>query len=296
MKVRAICKFVVRALNCRVGAGPRKASGRSSNALCVFVFLLMWEPIAGATIIVASCSSDSAIIGADGLTHTPDDPETSTNTCKVHQGAKDCFFALAGSTDSRVTNYDLVPIARRACSEHGLLAERVQKFKNWALPEIQRNWTFIKTDPRAEKSYSLIKSWGGNRVTAVFVGGPPFRVVVLEFVENSVGDMIAEEAQVDSCDNRTAHAAGYDLKSYLQEHPVTNPPGTAGFVKESLSGVIGNEEAKKPAEQRNIGFPIAIGEIDSGGSRWVEQGLCPALEKDSVPKAGNADSFPGEKP
>jgi hypothetical protein len=284
MILTAICKSVARTLNCRADA--RLSSRGVCPSVCILLLLLMVAPIAGATIIVASCSAGKVIIGADGLTHTPDDPQPWTNTCKVHQGSADCFFAIAGGTDSRVNSYDLLPLARRACGEHGSLAERTERFKNWALPEIQRNWTFIKTDPRTKKSYNLIKSWGGNRVTAVFAGGPPFKVVVQEFVENSAGDMVAEEAKVDSCDGSTAHAAGYDLKGYLQEHPVNHGPGTAEFVKESLLGAIENEAATKPAESRSIGFPIAVAEIDSGGSRWLEQGTCPALANKSVSKAG----------
>jgi hypothetical protein len=242
-----------------------------------FLLVLCIPTNSSATILLTACSNDGVVLAADGLSLQPA-IHGFFGSCKIVQGASDCFFAISGMQDKKSIHYDLVPIARRACRGNGSLFDRSQVFQKMALPEIRRAWRDMKAnDPN---TYAFIEGKGPNRIDVVFVGGPPFTVAIVQFVEDERGNMIPEKPILD-----VGHYGGAPMRElvgsnngliYLRRHPEIDHLGDVQFVRALLLGAI-DVEREKTTPVHEIGQPVAILKLDVNGASWVEQGRCEAI-------------------
>lgn len=247
-------------------------------AKILWLLLIFVTPnVCRATILVTNCSADRVVVGADGLSLHPEDTQHPTfKSCKIVQSGNDCFFAISGLQNYKAINYDLVPLARRACRGPGSVIERANTFKKVALPEIQRAW--INTRKNNPRTYALLKRYGPARLSVVFAEGPPFTVIIVQFVEDSNGKMMPENSIVDAC-NFASHSVfralgeRQNVEAYQRQHPEIENLDDVAFVRSLLLGAIELEGFPKV-----IGPPVAILEITSSGARWIEQGACAEIK------------------
>jgi len=242
-------------------------------------FLILCAPKNGsATILLTACSNDAVILAADGLQLHPTD-HTYSEGCKIIQGSGDCFFAISGMQDNKSIRYNLVPLAKRTCQGAGSLPERSARFQKLARPEIQRAWKYVKAhDPT---TYAFIKAKGPNRISVVFVGGPPFTVAIIEFVEDAQGNMAPSPNPILDI-GRFGKQPSYkevgsvDVEVYHRKHPEIDKLDDLNFVRSLLLGAISVEQ-EKTVPVHEIGQPVAILKIDTKGASWVVQGKCEAI-------------------
>lgn len=261
---------------------PEPLCSRVLSAYVLWLFLLfIGSYTCNATLILTACSRDGVTVVADGLVLKPGGNPPSLKGCKIMQGTDDCFFSVAGVQDIRSIHYNLVPMADHACKSSRSLVERAKTFQETALPEVQRAWKYIKMHEPA--AYTLMKRSGSARVSVVFSGGPPFTVAIVQFVEDSSGNMTVDNPMIDVSNptSQTAYesvGASENVEVYSRQHPEIERLDDAGFLRGLLLGAIQLER-----EPKRIGPPVAILEINRTGARWVEQGACAEIKHHSKP-------------
>jgi hypothetical protein len=244
----------------------------------LFYLLLLFIPAACyATLIITVWSPTKILIGADGLLVHPDLREPYQRGCKIRQATSDCFFSIAGVQDDRSSGYDLVPLAAKACQGNGSIMQRAEDFKSAALPEVRREWISIKR--HNPKSYALSTQYGPAHLAVVFFGGRPLSLVIVQFVEDSKGQMVPDESVVRSQafgmrTERDEVGEYLNIDAYRKMHPEVDRLDDVFWVPTLISKAIDLEESEKI---KRIGAPIAVLEITSAGPRWVEQGDCQSI-------------------
>jgi hypothetical protein len=253
----------------------------------LIVLLFSFSAVCDGTIILTAWSADRIIIGADGLSLQPDGAELYKTSCKITQANKrpDCFFAISGMQDSKDIKYDLVPLAQHACQDTGSMIDRAERFKNLALPEIRRAWRHVKNDQ--PKTYAAMKRLGPARNAVVFASGSEWVVVIVQYVEDSRGEIVSQESLVRT-GNFATKPMFDEIGSYLgadayhREHPEIDRFSDALFVRALLQGAIDREviDSKRENRIKVIGPPMAIIEIHARSAKWEEQGACPEIKKE----------------
>jgi hypothetical protein len=250
----------------------------------IFCLLFLCFPaVCSATLILTVWSPDRILIGADGMAIQPDQPQPNKRTCKIRQGASDCFYSVAGAHDDKSIHYDLAPLATQACQGVGSIARRADAFKQVALPEIRREWDHIKS--QEPKTYALTKQYGAAHLAVVFAGGAPLTLVILQFVEDSRGQMVPDESivrdQAFSSKTEYNELGEYlNIDAYREKNPDVDQLDTVPWLRTLLSKAIELEQSEK---LKRIGPPISILEITISGARWVEQGDCQNIGDYSLP-------------
>lgn len=259
----------------------RRGVSRGCRAAASFLLILAASYSSHATLILTACSGSGVVIASDGLVLKPGSNPPSVKGCKIMQGTNDCFFVISGVRDIHRIHYDLVPMAVRACRSSGSIVERANVFEKAAFPEVQRAWKHIKAHEPA--TYALMDKHGPARVAVVFAGGPPFTVAIVQYVENSSGDMAIDDRIVDVGDfasESVYHAIGetQNVKAYQRQQPEIEKLPKVDFLRALLSGAIAAEQTET---EKVIGIPVAILEINNEGARWIEQGACKAMNPQS---------------
>jgi hypothetical protein len=250
--------------------------------IAVTVLFLFFVGPSSATVILTACSADGVVIAADGLSLKPGGTPPFVKGCKIRQGADSCFFAISGVQDIAVIRYDLVPMATRACKSDGSIVERAKAFQIAALPEVQRAWRrIVAHEPDA---YALMTRSSPARVDVVFVGGPPFTVAIVGYVEDSLGRMTIDNSTIDVSNFASKPAyrtvgASENVEVYQKQHREIERLNDVGFLRNLLLGAIQLE-----GNPKRIGPPIAILEIGGNGAKWIEQGACLPLKHSSQTK------------
>src|SRR5215469_15321518 len=181
---------------CTIRACYAKFAARHMLGLLIILFS---SQVGESTIVLTACSGNGVILAADGLSLRPDaNPPAAFPSCKIIQGADSCFFAIAGMQDYKSIHYDLLPIAKRACRSKGSIPSRATLFQDLATPEIERAWSQARSNQ--PRTYAIMKTKGGNRISVAFVGAAPFVVVIAEFVENASGHMVPQKLKIDQGD------------------------------------------------------------------------------------------------
>jgi hypothetical protein len=240
------------------------------------VFLISAH-VCHATLILTACAPDRVVLAADGLMLKPGGNPPSVQGCKIIQGADNCFFAISGEQDDASIKYDLVPMARSNCQRDGSIIQRANDFEKRALPEVRRAWNQVKA--HQPEAYALMKKAGQARVSVVFASGPPFTVVIVQYVENALGDMVIDNSIVNTGNfvSQTSYqrvGASENVEVYQRQHPEIGYLDDVEFLRRLLIGTIQLE-----GNQKRIGPPIAILELSSDGAKWIEQGSCSRIIK-----------------
>jgi hypothetical protein len=251
----------------------------TSRLLWLFLLFFVGHSSCSATLVLTACSRDGVIIAADGLSLKPGGNPPTVQSCKIMQGTDSCFFSIVGVQDINSIHYDLVPIARRFCRGNGSIVERAKAFEKNTLPEIRRAWNHIKAHEPA--AYALMKRSGSARVSVVFAGGPPFTVVIVQYVEDFSGNMTIDNSMIDVSNlaSQTAYetvGASENVEVYQRQHPEIGRLNDADFLRSLLLGTIQLEH-----DPKRIGSPIAILEVKNTGASWIEQGACPKINHHS---------------
>jgi hypothetical protein len=254
-------------------------------------FSLLCLPVTcNGTIILTAWSADKIIIAADGLSLQPDRAQPYKTSCKIRQAdnGSNCFFAISGVQDDKDVSFDLVPLAHRACVGNGSLIERAERFKKVALPEVRREWRNIKRNN--PNTYATMKRLGPARTAVVFASGTDWIVVIVQFVEDSTGEMVAMDSLVRT--GNFATLPTFDmmgnylgLEAYHREHPEVDRLDSTTFIRVLLIGALEREATDFKRENRikTIGPPMAIVEIYARSAKWIEQGNCPDIKKVTPP-------------
>ncbi len=215
-----------------------------------------------------------------------------TGPCKIRQATNDCFFSIAGAQDFKKIHYDLVPLAAAACQGTGSISERAEHFKKAALPEIRRSWVYIKK--REPKGYALMKQNGPAHLAVVFAGVHPLVLVIVQFIEDSQGQMIPDELIVK--DQTVSHKTEITvvgeyqkIDAYRNEHHELDQLDDVLWVPAVLSKAT---DLEQPESIKRIGPPIAVLEITNTGTRWIQQGECQNLKDFQLPKMKPSGSSP----
>lgn len=248
----------------------------SVSAASLLFFFVIGLSACNATIVATACSRDGVILVADGLVLQPGSTPPSIKGCKITQGADSCFFSILGVRDMKSINYDLTPMAKYACRSGGSIVERAMAFEQMALPEVQRMWKYVKA--HKPETYATVSRAGSARVQVVFAGGPPFTVAVVGYVEDSLGNVVVDEAKSNVCD--FASKADYEVigvsenvEVYHAEHREIEELDDIGLLRALVLGAI--ELEGKP---KRIGPPIAILQINADGAKWIDRGLCQEIK------------------
>jgi len=259
---------------------------RSLGTLCTrivsahvpWLFLFLIGPaVCNATLVLTACSPNGVVIAADGLTLKPDaNPPSTAEACKIMRGTDTCFFSIVGVQDIRSIDYDLVPMADHACKGNGSMVERAKAFEKIALPEVQRAWSYIKAHEPA--SYALMRRSGPASVCVVFAGGPPFTVVIVQYVEDASGRMTIDKSIIDVSNFASESAyenvgVSENVELYQRQHREIEKLNDAGFLRGLLLGAIQLE-----GKPKRIGPPIAILEINGNGPKWIQRGACAEIK------------------
>lgn len=239
-----------------------------------------------ATLILTACSGEGIVIAADGLLLKPGGDPPFITGCKITEGTDDCFFAVSGVQDIHSIHYDLVPMSINACRERGSIADRAGAFEKAALPEVRRAWQHIKAHEPI--TYSLMRRSGPARVTVVFAGDHPFTVAIVQYTENSSGNMDIDNQVVDigSLVSNPAYeriGASDNVETYHRQHPEIDKLDDVGFLRSMLLGTIQLE-----TEPKRMGPPIAILRIDDKGARWIDKGACGEIKHHQSPEKRTA--------
>jgi hypothetical protein len=238
---------------------------------CILLFFA-GPSLCHATIILTGCGADRVILAADGLSLSPGRNPPFRESCKIVQGSDRCFFAISGVQDIKDINYDLVPRAVHACKSRGSIVQRADVFEKDNLSEVRRAWNHIRAHEPA--AYALMRRSGPARISAVFAGGPPFTIAIVQYVEDSSGNMSIDNSIVDvgNFAKQTAFetvGAGENVKVYQSQHREIGFLSDEDFLRRLLLGAIQLE-----VEPKRIGPPIAILEINATGAKWIEKGAC----------------------
>jgi len=264
---------------------PLRACVVSSHILWLFLLLIAGTSTCRATLVLTACSGDGVVVAADGLLLKPGGTPPSVKGCKIMQGTDTCFFSIVGVRDIQSIHYDLVPLAAHACKGKETLIERANSFEKTALPEVRRAWTHIKAHEPA--TYALMNQSGKPaHFEVIFSGGPPFTVAIVQYTEDSSGNMAIDNKVVDigtfgSPAVYQRIGASENVPIYDSQHPEVENLPDVDFLRSLLVGAI-QLESRKP---KRIGQPIAILQINDSGARWVEQGACPDIKHHAQAKS-----------
>ena len=244
----------------------------------LLLLILFCCPDCHATLILTACSGNGVVIAADGLLLKPGQTPPSVTSCKIMQGAADCFFAASGVQDIHSIHYDIVPIGIRACKGPGGIEDRANAFEKAAFPEVRRYVKYIKAHEPI--SYSFMTKSGPARISVVFVGDHPFTVAIVQYVEDGPGNMVRDKGHVDVgsfVDSPSYQAVGAreNAEIYHKQHSEIDKLDDVDFLRDMLLDPSELETAKP----RRIGLPIAILKIDKNGPHWIESGACPAVKR-----------------
>jgi hypothetical protein len=264
---------------CYLQGGPSVVYRFTGIVVFGFMTLVEFTYPTPATAIVTSCSAHRIIIATDGLSLQPDAYPPSHPGCKIQEGNPLCYFAIAGLQDAKDINYDLVPLARRACRQPGSLSDKAEYFSKIALPEIKRAWAFAKA--KNPKAVATIRRSGAARWNVVFAGVQPLALAIVEYEEQPSGTISEKPMKVQvgtpSAPPDFTAFGNENILIYHQRHPDTDKLDDLGFVTALLDGAIQIEE-QEPQPLRRIGPPTAVLQIDSTGASWIRQGACTAIK------------------
>jgi hypothetical protein len=238
----------------------------SSRGLSIAVFLCALSCY-GTTVIVMR-TSDGVLVAADAKVIRPG--STSPPRCKIHQYGK-VFVAIAGISKSEGVGFDTERVVRTALATPGPLLSKMESFRTAASKYLLADVEYEKKSnpPLYERDYK------GRRildVTFASMNGDMPEAVVQTFFVDGAGTL-------------------HDLRSALADHLVlatgmTNAIKSYTDQNSEWYSQLGPDVAIKKLMELEIasnkdavGPPLSILEMNRGGARWVEQGVCPAIRK-----------------
>ena len=234
-----------------VGSTTKPALSHIISMHIFYLLVLCFPTVCSATLIITVWSPDRILIGADGMSIQPEQSQPYQSTCKIRQGADDCFFSLAGAAEDKSIHYDLAALASEACQGVGSIMRRADGFKEVALPEIRREWDHIKG--QEPKTYALTKQYGAAHLAVAFAGGNPLTLDIVQFVEDSSGQMNPDESivknQTLSTNTEYNELGEYlNIDAYREKHPGVDRLDAVPWLRTLLLKAIELEQSEELKE------------------------------------------------